>query len=78
MDIIKCQWTNLSEIFQNHTGLHLSAPTDKMVLFDVLLEDIGALGLAQIILILLYSFYNISGGMNALATVFIAYTPDYR
>jgi len=49
-----------------------------MIMFDVLLDDIGKLGLSQILLILLYSYFNISGGMNALATVFIGYTPDYR
>ena len=49
-----------------------------MFLFDVLLDDIGGLGLSQILLILMLSYYNISAGMNAIATVFIAPTPEYR
>lgn len=49
-----------------------------MVHFDVLLEDLGPLGLSQIILLLMLCYYNISFGVNAIATVFIAYTPEFR
>ena len=49
-----------------------------MVLFGVLLEDLGGFGLSQIILFLMLCYYHISAGMNDLATVFIAYTPNYR
>ena len=49
-----------------------------MIQFEVLLNDLGEFGLAQIILFVLLTSSNISGGINALATVFIAYEPDYR
>ena len=49
-----------------------------MIQFEVLLNDLGEFGLAQIILFALLSFSSISGGINALATVFIAYESDFR
>ena len=50
-----------------------------MYQLDILLEDIGKFGLAQIIMGLMLSFYDVSIGMNALATVFIHQVPDsYR
>ncbi|CAK8674818.1 unnamed protein product [Clavelina lepadiformis] len=49
-----------------------------MVQFEVILEALGQIGPAQIIICLLWSYYNFLGGFNGLATVFIAYTPDVR
>ena len=47
-----------------------------MIQYDILLEDIGTFGLAQIVICLLLSYYDVSIGMNALATVFIQQAPE--
>ena len=49
-----------------------------MIQFDVLFKDLKEMGLAQVIIVLLLCYQNICGGINALATVFIAYEPDLR
>ena len=49
-----------------------------MIQFDIILEDIGEIGLAQIILFGFIAYFNICGGVNALASVFIAYEPPVR
>ena len=49
-----------------------------MFQFDVLFNDLGQIGFAQILIVLLLSYQNICGGINGLATVFIANEPDYR
>lgn len=49
-----------------------------MIQYDVLLEDLGGFGTSQIILVFILCYFNISAGMNTLATVFIAHTPHYR
>jgi len=47
-----------------------------MINFDVLLDDLGAFGLSQILIVLMLSYYQIAGGMNSLASVFIQHSPD--
>ncbi|XP_078493967.1 organic cation transporter protein-like [Ciona intestinalis] len=49
-----------------------------MIQFDVLLNRLGGAGLSQVIIFVLLSYFNVPGGFNALATVFIAYVPDSR
>ena len=49
-----------------------------MIQFEVLLNDLGEFGLSQILLFVLLSSSSIVGGLNSLATVFIAYEPNYR
>ncbi|CAK8674959.1 unnamed protein product [Clavelina lepadiformis] len=49
-----------------------------MIQFETVLEHVGEIGAAQVILLCLYAYFNIPAGFNALATVFIAYTPDMR
>ena len=47
-----------------------------MINYDVLLEDLGSFGISQILIVLMLCYYNIAGGMNSLATVFIQHSPD--
>ena len=49
-----------------------------MIEFDVILEDLGGAGLSQIVLVLILNYFSAIVGFNALATVFIAYKPDFR
>nr|XP_009861187.2 organic cation transporter protein-like [Ciona intestinalis] len=49
-----------------------------MILFDVLLKRLGGAGLSQVVLSFLLGYYNVTSGINGLATVFIAYEPDSR
>ncbi|XP_076822511.1 organic cation transporter protein-like isoform X2 [Clavelina lepadiformis] len=49
-----------------------------MVQFEVILEALGQIGPVQILICVLWSYFNLIAGFNSLATVFIAYTPDVR
>ena len=49
-----------------------------MIEFDVILEDLGGAGLSQFVLVLIMSYCRIVTAFNTLATVFIAYKPDFR
>lgn len=49
-----------------------------MIDFDILLDKLGHIGKFQWLIFFSLSYWNITGGFNALATVFIAYTPDFR
>ena len=49
-----------------------------MIQFDVLFDDLGEMGLAQFIMFLMLSYFNVTFGINSLATVFIAYVPSSR
>jgi len=46
--------------------------------YDIILQGMGGIGKSQIIIAFMLSYFMIFGGINALATVFIAYLPDYR
>ena len=47
----------------------------NMIVFDVLLDDIG-FGWSQVVMILMICTYNIQGGMDGLAAVYIQHAPD--
>merc|ERR1719259_784291 len=49
-----------------------------MIDFDIILCKIGKIGKFQWLVFFLMSLNLVPLGFNALATVFIAYTPDYR
>ena len=49
-----------------------------MIHFDVIFNDLGEIGVAQLIIVLLLYYHNLSNGINSLATVFIAYEPSSR
>lgn len=49
-----------------------------MIDFDVLLNNLGAFGIYQIVIFSSLMYFQIPGGMNSIAPVFISYTPEYR
>ena len=49
-----------------------------MLDFDVLMNALGKLGRAQTLMYLMLCYYMLFAGFNSLATVFIAYLPEYR
>ena len=49
-----------------------------MIHFDVVLLDVGGVGLAQVYIFLILSYFNIPSGFNGVFTVFGAYRPNYR
>nr|XP_039273412.1 organic cation transporter protein-like [Styela clava] len=49
-----------------------------MLDFDYLLERVGTFGKYQIIVFISLCYFGIPSGLNALASVFLSYTPEYR
>uniref|UniRef100_H2Y3T3 Uncharacterized protein n=1 Tax=Ciona intestinalis TaxID=7719 RepID=H2Y3T3_CIOIN len=49
-----------------------------MIHFNLILEKFDGIGKSQYVLFFMVAYYNISKGLNAVATVFIAYSPPKR
>nr|XP_009858916.2 solute carrier family 22 member 21 isoform X1 [Ciona intestinalis] len=49
-----------------------------MIHFNLILEKFNGIGKSQFVLFFMVAYYNISKGLNAVATVFIAYSPQKR
>lgn len=49
-----------------------------MISFELLLDEIGHFGIAQIVIFLMLSYYRSFAAFHSLATVFIAYEPTFR
>ena len=47
-----------------------------MINYDVLLDDLGAFGLSQILIVAMLCYYHIPGAMIAIAPVFIQHNPE--
>lgn len=48
-----------------------------MINFDVVVEEIGKNGKIQIIIFIILCYSKVFEGIHAMATVFIAYIPDF-
>lgn len=59
-------------------NISLTGKSASMLQFDILFNDLGEIGLAQILIVLVVGCTTFSSGINSLATVFIAYEPNFR
>lgn len=49
-----------------------------MIDFDIVLEKVGSFGRYQIIFYIFICYFGIPSGLNALAAVFLNYSPEFK